>query len=166
MKRYYFLILLGLVLLAGCGPSPKQASEYNNKLIKEQKNAVDKLDNLIASLNTFDPQQMNAAYKEAVDQLDKSIANLEKIEAFDGSTAYRDTTIYLLKIYKDVVVNDFSKVIEKLSKPDDQYTPQDQAAVSSQLVEIQEKLTTANKNYKKYQEEFAKKYKLQLSQTE
>ncbi len=164
MKNFTKIIfLLTVFYLAGCAPSPKQASKYNNMLISQQRAVIDKMDNLIASFTTYNSQEMHDAYNALIKQINHSLDTLQKVKAFDGSTEFRDTTIKLIRFYKQVSENELRQVMDLLSKPQNEYTSEDAVKVSRLMMEAQDKVSAANERFKKYQESFAKKYNLSLT---
>ena len=157
------LFVLTVFYLASCSPSPKKASEYNNMLVRHQRQVVSKIDDLIASFTTYNAQDMQAAYNALIKQIDYSLDTLQKVRPFDGSTEFRDKTIELLQFYKNIAQTQLKQVMILLSKPEDQYTSQDALRVSEIMSEVHDKIAEKNQEYKKYQQEFAKKYHLSLS---
>ncbi len=164
MKNFLkILFLLTVFYLAGCSPSPQKASEYNNMLIRHQRAVISRIDDLIASFTTYNAQDMQQAYNALIKQINFSLDTLQKVKPFDGSTEFRDKTISLIEFYKDVTENQLKQVMQLLSKPEDKYTSQDALRVSEIMSEVHDKITQKNAEFKKYQEQFARKYHLSLT---
>jgi hypothetical protein len=164
MNKFYSLVFLGfLIMFLGCSPTPEQASKYNNALIKEQRAVVSKMDELIASFNTYNSQRMHQAYNALLNQINQSIAHVSKMQGFDGSTAFRDSTLSLLRFYKAITTTELRTVMELLSKPEDKYTASDAKRVAELMSDLSQKVAAENQRYRQFQEKFAKKYKLNLT---
>ncbi len=158
MHKYYFLLVL--LFLASCSPSPKQASKYNNMLIRQQRKVIEKMDDLINSFSLYNKKQMDQAYQDLLKTIDQAIDTVSNMGGFDGSTEFRDKTLELLKLYKDVTENEFHTVLNLLSKKD--YSNNDAKIVSETMLQARNRLSRANKDFEQYQQQFAKKYNLKL----
>ncbi len=163
MRKFLNLfVITSFLFLYSCSPSSKQASKYNNALILQQRHVIEKMDDFIGSLSTYNKQEMNKAYQDLQTTIDKAIDTVKQMKGFDGSTEYRDTTLALLQVYKNVTENEFRTVVNLLSKNESEYTNNDAKVVSQTMLQARNKISQANENFKKYQQEFAKKYNLSL----
>ncbi len=162
MNKFLKYLLIVTLLTGSCAPTPKKASEYNNKLIRQQRKVVDKMDDLIASFSTYNTDEMKIKYGSLQKTIKEAIDSVQQMPAFDGSTEFRDNTLELLKTYKDVTDNEFKTVLALLSKPESQYTAQDAQKVSDLMLSAKNKISNANDKYKEYQKQFAEKYNLTL----
>ncbi len=159
MRKYFFLLIV-ILFLGSCSPSPKQASKYNNMLIRQQRKVIEKMDDLIKSFSLYNKKQMNQAYQDLEKTIDQAIDTVSNMKGFDGSTEYRDKTLELLKLYKNVTENEFHTVLNLLSKKE--YTNSDAKIVSETMLQARNRLSKANKAFEEYQKQFAKKYNLRL----
>ncbi len=162
MNKFFNILIFLLIFFAGCSPTPKKASEYNNKLIRQQRNVVAKMDDLVSSFSTYDPKEMNEAYDNLVRAIDQAIDSVENMKDFYGDDQFKTKTLELLNVYKSVTENEFRTVLNLLSKPENKYTNDDARIVSETMLQAKMKINKANQSFKEYQNKFADKYNLKL----
>lgn len=152
-----------IILQTACKPSPKEAADYNNKIIAEQDSIVLKFRALEHTLSDYDPLAMDIAFLEANEQVDSSIAAVKALPAFDDKTDYKDSVLEVFGIYNDLLDNEYKEVITILKKPENEYTKEDEDRVRALLFGvINEKLDNAYENIISIQTAFAEKYKITL----
>ena len=86
---------------SGCKPSPDEAVAYNEKVIREQKAIVDKINELDLTLSTYKPTEMDVAYNNAYKQIIASIASVKGMDDFDGKSEFKDAALQVFDIYSD-----------------------------------------------------------------
>lgn len=158
-----YVVAALIIAQVACKPQPKEAADYNNKIISEQDSIVLKFRALEQTLNEYDPLAMDVAYFEANEQVDTSILVVKNMPAFDGKTDYKDSVLEVFSIYKELLDHEYKEVVAILKKSEAEYTKEDEERVRYLLFNvINEKLNNAYENIIAIQTAFADKYKITL----
>jgi hypothetical protein len=148
---------------SGCKPSPDEAVAYNEKIIREQKAIVDKINELDLTLSTYKPTEMDVAYNNAYKQVISSIATVKGLGEFDGKTEFKDAALQVFDIYKQTLEVEYKELVGLLKKSDEEYTLQDEERAKKLFMDIAEKLNNAYEDIIAVQSAFAEKYHFTLS---
>lgn len=158
-----YVVAALIIAQVACKPQPKEAADYNNKIISEQDSIVLKFRALEQTLNEYDPLAMDIAFFEANEQVDTSIIVIKSMPAFDNKTDYKDSALEVFSMYKSLLDNEYKEVVTILKKSELDYTKEDEERVRYLLFSvINEKLDNAYENIIAIQTAFAEKYKITL----
>ncbi len=158
-----YIVAALIIAQVACKPQPKEAADYNNKIISEQDSIVLKFRALEQTLNEYDPLAMDIAFLEANEQVDSSVARVKAMPAFDDKTDYKDSVLEVFSLYKGLLDNEYKEVVTILKKSEADYTKEDEERVRYLLFSvINEKLDNAYENIIAIQTAFAEKYKITL----
>jgi hypothetical protein len=164
MKHLWILFLFGslIIFLNSCGPSPKEAVDYNDSVILEQIAIVDAIDALDASFEEYIPEEMDQALANAIKTTEHAIDAIKAKENFDGSDEFKNNALDLFKLYKDVLENEFQSMVDIYKLPDDEYTDTESERWEVLYNQAYEKMINALESFNDYQKEFSKKYQFSL----
>ena len=148
---------------SGCKPSPDEAVAYNERIIREQKAIVDKINDLDLTLSTYKPTEMDVAYSNAYKQVIASIATVKAMEVFDTKSEFKDAALQVFDIYKVTLEVEYKELVGLLKKSDEEYTLEDEERAKKLFIDIAEKLNNAYEDIIAVQGAFAEKYNFTLS---
>lgn len=154
-----------IMAASGCKPTPKEAADYNEKIVVEQQAIIEKLNVVDASLKNYRPVEMDSAYAAADKQISLSIIKLQKVEAFNGSTDFKDSALNIFKLYQELLHNEYKELITILKKSEEEYTLEDELRANKLHSDIIEKLSNAYEDIIAIQTAFAEKYNIVLNKT-
>ncbi|MFH2095292.1 MAG: hypothetical protein ABIJ16_06290 [Bacteroidota bacterium] len=155
-----------LVVLASCGPTSQQAVDYNDAIILKQIAIFDAINELDAAYENYVPEEMDAAMEEALLVTNDGIAFLDGLEPFDGSTEFKDHAMELFKVYKNVLENEFSRMIEIYKLPEDLYTQDEMDEWEELYDDAYDRMNKALQVFNLYQATFAEKYNFVIQASE
>ena len=157
--------LLMVLFFASCGPTKEDAIKYNDQIIDQQRKVVDKENDLIGYIKGGSLTNLDEKYNSLSKQIDESTEAVKKMESFDGKTEFKDATLALFVIYRSVVDKEYKAWVLNLKTPaeliDDKVLDEERDLVKS----INEKMDKALADFTKAQEDFATKYKFEISRS-
>jgi hypothetical protein len=165
MKKTITLMLFVIVatVLTSCGPTKEEAIAYNDKIINEQVNIIDKINALYDAMKNYEYHYgMDYAYAEALKQADKGTEVVGKLEKFGGSTEFRDEALKLFGTYKSIMQNEIKKMIDINKLTDDMYTEEAQAEFDKLADISSKKMEDGLQELNAVQQKFADKYKFEI----
>lgn len=154
----FFLYLL---LLASCGSSSEKAIQYNDKLIAIQDSVVPKEEAFMNSLDS-NAEWIQRAHAQLLNQVNLSIAATQRLGAFHGKDEYITTASTFLNTYKNVVENEYRKMMRIASKNIEDISPEDDSLYTQSLKEASGKIMKATEALVSAQKAFAQENKFQL----
>lgn len=157
-------LLLALCLAACVGTTPKQAAEYNDMLIKHQKNIIIKYDSLLESFDTYVARKMERSMISLMQELDNAKYHITNCEPVKGGEDFRLALLNYIDTYMEVSRNEIPVLIEIYSLPQNEFTPENKSKWDNTYMEMDSKLKTAYKALKEAQEKYAGKFNLKISQ--
>ncbi len=164
MKKVSFLLFVVLIgLLSACGPTPEEAAKYNDKIVAEQEEIVQKIDALIETYTTFINPDIQKAYDNAVSQVDGSLKVVNEMEDFNKSNIYKGEALDLLNNYKSTLDVEHKEMVRLYALPDTAFTQEHSLKWSNLAEEADTKTQKAIEKFKLAQEKFAKDNKLDLT---
>ncbi|MCF3109702.1 hypothetical protein LL912_13055 [Niabella sp. CC-SYL272] len=160
--RKFYLILMSAIVLISCGGNQKQAVEYNNQLVKIQQEVAAEAQKFGQLTQTADSAQ---AYHTLADLSTYVNDEAKKAEAlqFDGDDfGMKASLLDGFRFFKKVLGEDFKKILGLRFST----APPADAQQQMQLIvtNIQKEGQDIDKKFLDAQQQFAKKYKIQLRQ--
>jgi len=155
------LVIVAAMAITSCGmmgPSTDQAVEYNDNVILRQIAIMDKIEALEESFDEYIPEEMDAALDDALNTTDEGIKYLEGLEEFGGSFEFRDHSLTFFKVYKGVLDNEYSEMVEIYKLPTEEYTEAEQERWGDLREKAWDKIDEGLAEFNEYQETFATKY--------
>jgi len=169
MKKISFVILTFSLLIIFQSCEKKSPVEYNDSIIEQQINVVDKIDELKKAIDNYNVlpadvavSEMDVAYNKTLFQIDTAIIFLQTIEDFKGDNSLRQGADELFKTYKSVVETEYKRIIELYKLPDNLFTEKEILELDELVKTSSKKMNEAYDKFLKVQQEFAKNNKLAL----
>lgn len=146
-----------------CGPSANDAIKYNDTIVAAQKKVIEKEAVLIDVINTTS-DSLDLVYEDFKKEIDLSIETIKKMEAFDKNTDYKDLALSFFSDYKEVAENEYKEMISYAKVPDSLYTEEIDNKVLELSKNIDDKINKSIDAFIKFQDNFATKYKFELTE--
>ncbi len=163
--RFSALFLLTVLMLVNCGKGPKEAEEYNNRLVAIQNNVIKTFIGLGESFSSKDKTKIDAAWAAAQKVTADAVEAVKKEGPFDGDDTFRQKLQALLEFYKSVVDIDYKELVEIIGKYPD-LTQEDQQRANDINASVAERERPLDAEYQAVQKAFAEKYNLILKENE
>ena len=162
-KRIYFpFAVLLLLILSKCGPTQQDAMNYHKKIIHEQHLVIGYINEMVSAFSTFEPTKIKLAMDSAMIQIDESIIVLEGIESFDEDKELLESCLNFFEANKNLLKNEYTEQLEIYILPIEEYTDVEKDRFNELHKIIDEKYYPVFDRFSKAEEEFAKKWNLEL----
>jgi len=161
-KLIGFILIASVLVFSACTPSTEEAAAYNDTIIAEQSLVIEKIDAVTESFVDYIPEVMDKSLKDASEQVNKSIANVTAFENFDKTDDYKNAALELFNVYKSVIDNEFKEMVAIYKIPDADFKDEHFEQFDDLQTTALDKMDKAETKFSAFQEEFAKKYNLQL----
>lgn len=152
--------------MVSCGPSTNEAIKYNDELVNQQNKVYEKESALLDAISKNMPDKLDLLFSDLSKQIDESTKAIEKMDAFDGKTEMKNAVLKIFATYKEVMSNEYKKMIAYSKIPDSIYTPGDDDKVLELSKKIEDKINKAIEEFVDLQKKFASKYKFELTDTQ
>ncbi len=165
MKRLFLLILVwGLtqpVLLAQDYDTPVG---YMAVISKQNENISKKfLSYNSAAAHGKRARKVEALRNKLIEEVQEARMNIASMPAFKGDKAYRDTAVNFMKMYYNVLNDDYSKIINMEEIAEQSYDAMEAYILAQEMVD--KKLEEANEKMRTAQREFAKRNNVTLTES-
>jgi len=137
------------------------AIEYNDEMIDIQSEVDQSLVDMLDVLDYGTAEDMWEAKEETLELIDESIEKVEEMDEFDGSDEFKDEMLELLDMYKDIVENELTIVIEYQIDFDNLSDDEFDEYYDLYTVAL-DKYESAFSNFTEFQEDFAEEWDLSL----
>jgi hypothetical protein len=167
MKKLSVLLLVAFAfIMISCKPTPKQAADFNNKIIDQTDAVVTQYNLFIKTWQNYefgdpDISDLKNDFNDLKDQIKVSLEELGKLKKFDGKNEFKDAATEYLNSYKSVVDNEWMKIMDVLKKGED-FDKEDASKCDRLAKAIDEQTGAADDKFFAFQKEFASKYKFKL----
>lgn len=161
MRRFFFFLMSTLFFIS-CGSNQQQAIEYNNRLVKIQQEVSKEAQKFGQLTQTSDSAQAYRTLADLSAYVNDETKKAETVQ-FDGEDfGMKASLLDGFRFFKKVLSEDFKKILEL------RFTHTPPADASQQLQQIvtniQKEGQDIDKKFVDAQQQFAKKYKIQLRQ--
>jgi len=164
MKKVSFLLFAVLIgFLSACGPTAEEAAKYNDKIVAEQSEIVQKTDALIETYTTFINEDIQSAYDNAVSQVDASLKVVNEMEDFNKSGVFKGEAVELFNSYKSILEVEHKEMVRLYALPDTAFTQEHSLNWDKLSEDADAKTQAAIEKFKLAQEKFAKENNLELT---
>jgi len=151
-----------LILTISCGPNRDEAAEYNNNLLKHQKQIAEKVEALMIAFENYIPQEMDAAHTNLLKQINESVESVTSATELKGSEEFKKATLDLFNTYLSVAESEYREMIRIYKIPENEFT-QDARNQWDELYKVSDdKIEKSLQNLVQVQKEFAEKYNLTI----
>lgn len=162
MKYFSTLIFVSICLLS----TAQNATKYMNSISNEARSVRDATweytQNLIKDKDK-NPEKLEDSRLGLVYSIEKSKQKIAGMDGFKGSTAYRDSVISFLKIYQNVVVEDYAKIKSYKEKSDQNFEFKEKLIIARE--EANTKLTSASEMINNIEKKFCDENKIKVVQS-
>ena len=165
MRKTITLLLFAIlaVVVTSCKPSKEKAIAYNDKIINEQVEIINKINKLYDALKNYkDAYGMDYAYAEALKQVETGSDVVGKMEKFGGETEFRDEALKLFDTYKSCLQNELKKMIDISKLSDAMYTEEAEAEFNKLNDISAKKMEDGLQSLNRVQAKFADEYKFEI----
>ncbi len=157
-------IILIITFIISCGPSPKEASKYNDKLSAYHNQVVYQLDILEESFKSFDTLLIRTELEKTKEITSLNYKKLLKKGYLKGDSSLfkADSTYY--RICFDILNNEYEKMYYLYALPDEKYGKDGESSFKNLQAEKDRKFTEAYEHFFDVQEEFRQRYNLKTTE--
>jgi hypothetical protein len=156
--------LLGLPLLGGAQDPSYRALAYNDAIVEQQNRVIKG----ILRLSSYFDSDNNALRTAALRELQQTTVNVlaltQAMPGYEGSTALRDAALPLFTFYRDVMMNEYARMVEILNLPPDQVTEEDYAEMGQMIDSITAREQPLDDAFRRAQRSFAAQYGFRIGE--
>lgn len=163
--KIYLATALSLIIatiLMSCKPTPKQAGEFNDQLMAQQKAAVLKYDALLETFDTYVPEKMDAALVALSTQIEDSRSEVNQLQMIEGGEALKNEVLNYLSVLDNAAATDFEKLVRLYKVPENEFTPEIRIEWERIYKEADSRIKEAAKQLKNVQADFAQYFNLRI----
>ncbi|NCC87638.1 MAG: hypothetical protein EOM05_07180 [Clostridia bacterium] len=161
-KTLFFIVALSLLVFA-CGPveTSETAQKYHQELIDSQTTVDNAFVDLMDAMDWGVEAEILDAKDVAETTLEKAIGEIEAMDDFDGKDEYKAEMLKLLDMYKDILENELSEMIDYIIYFEDM-TDEEWDYYYSLSDSMLDKYEKAHDEFATYQDEFAEEWEFTL----
>jgi hypothetical protein len=162
--KHLFLLFMGMLFLqiAGKAQDYETASSYMDVMGKQQENISKKfLAYVSASAHGKRAKKVENLRSKLLDEVQDARMNIGSMPAFKGDKALRDTLVSFMKLYYNVLNEDYSKIINLEEIAEQSYDDMEAYLMAEEMVD--KKLEEGNLLMKTAQKDFAAKNNIILT---
>lgn len=163
MKQLFFLIL-GLYIsgLTAAAQDYTNPGEYLGEITRQQENISKKfMAYASASAHGKRAKKVDALRSKLLDEVQEAKMNISGMPGFKGDKSYRDSTVNFMKLYYNVLNEDYSKIINMEEIAEQSYDAMEAYMMAQEMVD--KKLEEGNEKMKLATETFAAKNNITLT---
>lgn len=163
MKQLFFTALAVFCLQSGATAQDyENAGEYMDAISKQQENISKKfMAYASASAHKKKEKKVEALRAKLLDEVQEARMNISGLPSFKGEKGYRDSTVSFLKLYYNVLNEDYSKIINMEEISEQSYDAMEAYMMAQEMVN--KKLDEGNERMKLATETFAAKNNITLT---
>lgn len=163
------MVLIVLIYSFTISCKKEDPVEYNNSIIKLQREAIFSIDNLKKNIDAYSTayqessiNNINKSYDSSYFLISKNIDLLKSMKPYKNDDTLRIAAIALFNVYIDILENYYKPLIEIYKLPADKFTNADHEAIANYDFSANKKLDNSFKKFSEIQIKFSRKYKLLL----
>jgi uncharacterized protein YukE len=163
MKQFFlFIIALQLFSFAAAAQDYNVPVEYMNEISKQRENISKKfMTYASASAHGKRAKKVEALRAKLLDEVQEARMNISGMPSFKGDKSYRDTTVNFMKLYYNVLNEDYSKIINMEEIAEQSYDAMEAYMMAQEMVN--KKLEEGNEKMRLATEAFAAKNNITLN---
>ncbi len=166
MKRKYLIILsFFFISLSVVGQNYDQPVEYMNEIGKQRENISKKFMAYVsASAHGKKAKKVENLRMKLMDEVQEAKMNIASMPSFKGDKSYRDSTVNFIKLYYNVLNEDYSKIVNMEEIAEQSYDAMEAYMMAQEMVN--KKLEEGNDKMQLATEAFAAKNNVTLNKSE
>ena len=163
MKQLFFIsVTLFCLQLAATAQDYDNPVEYMNAMSKQHENISKKFMAYVsASAHGKKEKKVEALRAKLLDEVQEAKMNISGLPSFKGDKSYRDSTVNFMKLYYNVLNEDYSKIINMEEIAEQSYDAMEAYMMAQELVS--KKLDEGNEKMRLANEVFAAKNNITLT---
>ena len=154
------LSMIMAMTLISCRPTSKQAGEFNDKLMAQQKAVVLKYDALLETFDKYVPEKMDAALLALSSQIADSKDEINRVETIEGGENLKNEVLNYLSVLDNAATSDFEYLVRLYKVPENEFTPEVRIDWEARYKEADTRIKEAAKQLKQVQASFAETFNL------
>lgn len=163
MKQFFFTVLSIFCLqFAATAQDYDNPAEYLGAISKQRENVSKKFMAYVsASAHKKREKKVEALRSKLLDEVQEARMNISGLPSFKGEKGYRDSTVNFLKLYYNVLNEDYSKIINMEEIAEQSYDAMEAYMMAQEMVN--KKLEEGNEKMRLATEAFAAKNNITLT---
>ena len=162
MKKLLFFLPVIAILFASCNvENTEKAVEYNDNMIAIQIKVDDAIVEFIDAIDTYEIETMEEAKANSIKKIEEAVKAIDETRDFDKKDDYKNAMKDLMKMYKGIVDEELSEVIEILSSPEE-LTDEEIDRYYDMFDDALAKYDDAMAKFNSFQKEFAEKWNFEV----
>ncbi len=153
-----------MYFIFSCQNKTDEAIKYNDNIIIQQQKIVQLFNRLDSSFADTIHQSFIENHKLLSREINRQFHFIDSLPSFNNDSSFKSEYKKLLTIYRDVVQNNYTKMIELYTLPDSLYTQSIKDEFLNIYKQSNEQLQNAINEFIKFQQSFAKKYNFSLQE--
>ncbi|MGC4104463.1 LIC11966 family surface protein [Ferruginibacter sp.] len=161
MKQFASFMFLLTVCSVSLAQNFDNPGEYMGYISKQQENIAKKfLSYTSASAHGKKEKKVEALRSKLINEVEESRMNISSMPSFKNDKSYRDTAVNFMKLYYNVLNEDYSKIVNMEEIAEQSYDAMEAYLLAQE--KVNEKLEEANERMKLAQKTFAAKNNVNL----
>jgi hypothetical protein len=164
MKQFLLLTITAVSLFSSpalFAQNFEHAGEYMDFISKQQENISKKyMSYTSASAHGKRAKKVEALRAKLLDEVQEAKMNISGMPSFNGDKEFRDTAVSFMKLYLNVLNDDYAKIIDLEEISEQSYDAMEAYMMAEEKVD--EKLEEGNKNVREASERFAARNNVHL----
>ncbi|MCR5454414.1 MAG: hypothetical protein K6F33_05450 [Bacteroidales bacterium] len=148
------------VVLSACKPTPKEAGNFNDMLMAQQKALVIKYDKLLETFDTYVPAKMDEAYLALMEQVERSKTNVAAIPSIEGGEQLKQEVLNYISVIDDVTINDIEYLVRVYKLPENEFSSEVRLQWDARYKDVDARIKDAATHLKEVQAGFAQDFNL------
>ena len=163
MKQLFFTVLsFGIFCFAAAAQDYDNPVEYMNAISKQRENVSKKfMTYASAAAHGKKAKKVENLRTKLLDEVQEARMNIASLPSFKGDKSYRDSTVNFIKLYYNVLNEDYSKIVNMEEIAEQSYDAMEAYMMAQELVD--KKLEEGNEKVKLATEAFAAKNSITLT---
>ena len=161
--RKLLLILSAALFLVSCGPSRREAADYNDRVIELQRLVIASYDALLETYDNYVPSQMDKALHAFEDQIDNSQNALNAIPVIAGGEGLKAALSEYFDTYRSLAQNESRDLVRLYKVPENEFTSDIRVQWDAIYKVCDDKAKSADKKLRAAQQDFADSFGLTLN---
>lgn len=157
------LIFISVLFFISCNSKAKQATLYNNDLLKQEQYIADEMEVYLGKLkDSSQTDSLVGLQKELLTKIEESIQSVERIKDFNGNVVFKQSVVAVLKAYYDGVKFEYEKVADYQRLPLSEKSLEKKQQAENYAIQADEKIGEAEDYFILMQQQFAKENNFEL----
>ena len=154
------LSMIMAMTIISCRPTSKQAGDFNDRLMAQQKAVVLKYDALLETFDKYVPEKMDAALLALSSQIADSKDEINRVETIEGGENLKNEVLNYLSVLDNAASTDFEHLVRLYKMPENEFTPKVRIEWENRYKEADTRIKDAATRLKEVQAAYAEAFNL------